>query len=82
MSAMTQTGTDKATTETVNFRTPAISCGACVATIERELRSLDGVSEAMASVETRLVAVEFDPAVQSSESLSTVLTSIGYPPQQ
>lgn len=60
------------------YTVPNISCGHCVATIERELKFVDGVQSVRANEATKAVLVEVDseavfPAVEA------MLDEIGYP---
>jgi copper chaperone len=64
------------TTKTYNV--PAISCGHCTATIERELKFVDGLQSVQAELDAKQVTVE----VQSDDVLAEVekmLEEIGYP---
>lgn len=58
---------------------PDISCQHCTATIERELKALDGVVSVQADLNTKKVVVEV-----TDESLfpkvEATLKEIGYPP--
>jgi copper ion binding protein len=66
--------------ETKKVRVPNISCGHCVATIERELATLDGVAAVKADVETKEVVVKWtDPATW--QRIEETLREIGYPPE-
>jgi copper chaperone CopZ len=64
---------------TVTFNIPNISCGHCVHTIQMELGDLIGVSNVLASQETRQVTVEFEPPA-TEEQIKATLTEINYPP--
>ena len=46
------------TTKTYNV--PDISCGHCTATIERELKLVDGLDSVKAELDTKLVTVEVE----------------------
>ncbi len=60
---------------------PGISCGHCVATIERELSELDGVSHVKAIEDSKQLTVEWgDPATWSD--IVELLEEIEYPPQE
>ena len=64
------------TTKTYNV--PAISCGHCTATIERELKHVDGVQSVKADLDSKRVTVQVNeetvlPAVEAT------LVEIGYP---
>lgn len=64
------------TTKTYNV--PGISCGHCVATIERELKQLDGVLHVKAEQEPKRVTVEVADENLLPEVEQT-LVEIGYP---
>ena len=65
------------TTRTI--RVPAISCGHCVATIERELSELDGVREVKADLDSRSVEVGWDEDAPDWDAVESLLDEIGYP---
>lgn len=58
---------------------PAISCGHCVKTIEREVGELPGVDEVSSSQESRSVTVRWDESRTSWEAVTALLDEIGYP---
>ena len=63
---------------TKTYEVPAISCGHCTATIERELKFVEGVEGVKAELETKRVTVD----VNSDDVLAEVeamLAEIGYP---
>ncbi|MCX6043051.1 MAG: heavy-metal-associated domain-containing protein [Caldilinea sp.] len=63
---------------TKTYMVPAISCGHCTATIERELKLVAGLQQVKADLATRQVTVE----AQNEAVLSAVeqtLIEIGYP---
>jgi copper chaperone len=66
------------TTRTV--KVPGISCGHCVATIEREVGKLDGVESVKAENLTRQVTVSWDPAAIEWGAIVALLEEINYPP--
>ena len=63
---------------TKTYHVPAISCGHCVATIERELKQLDGVLGVKAEQEPKSVTVQVtdDSLLPQVEQ---TLVEIGYP---
>lgn len=65
-------------TKTVNV--PAISCGHCVGTIEREVGDLDGVTTAKAEQQNRNVTVSWDPETTDWVVIETLMREINYPP--
>jgi copper chaperone CopZ len=46
------------------------------------VRSLEGVVEVQASVETRFVDIDFDPSVVTPEAIEQALAAAGFPVQQ
>lgn len=63
---------------TKTYSVPNISCGHCTATIERELRLIEGLQSVKAELDSKQVTVE----VQSDDVLAEVekmLEEIGYP---
>lgn len=64
--------------KTVNV--PGISCGHCVATIEREVGELDGVSSVKADQGSRNVTVSWDPDTTDWVVIENHLREIDYPP--
>ncbi len=69
------------TTEHITFLAPDISCGHCVGTVQTAVSEIDGVAEVQASVETKFVDVDFDPARTSPEAIADVMAKAGYPAQ-
>lgn len=63
---------------TKTYHVPAISCGHCVATIERELKQLEGVLGVKAEQEPKSVTVQVtdDSLLPQVEQ---TLVEIGYP---
>jgi copper chaperone len=63
---------------TKTYHVPAISCGHCVATIERELKQLEGVLGVKAEQEPKRVTVQVadDSLLPQIEQ---TLVEIGYP---
>ncbi len=64
---------------TKTFTAPAIHCGHCTMTIERELKELAGVREVKAAQDTKQVTVAFEPPA-TWDQIQALLTEIGYPP--
>lgn len=60
---------------------PSISCGHCVATIQRELSELEGVAAVSADATTKAVTVAWVPPA-SWEAIRGLLEEIGFPPQE
>jgi copper chaperone CopZ len=66
------------TTKTV--KVPGISCGHCVATIEREVGGLAGVATVKADRATKDVTVSWDPAATSWPAIVGLMKEINYAP--
>lgn len=64
---------------TKTYLVPNISCGHCTATIERELKLVDGLESVKAEIDSKkvTVAVENDAILKDIEA---TLEEIGYPP--
>ena len=69
-------------TQEITFVAQDISCGHCVATVEKALGPLDGVQRVEASAETKHIVVDFDPARITVDRLEAVLDDAGYPVQK
>jgi copper chaperone CopZ len=64
---------------TKTYSVPDISCGHCVATIERELKAVDGLQTVKANQDTKAVMVEVDDEGVLAQ-VEAMLVEIGYPP--
>ena len=67
------------TTKTVNV--PGISCGHCVATIEREVGELEGVGSVKAEEKSKSLTVSWDPETTDWVVIEEHLREINYPPE-
>ncbi len=63
----------------LTLQIPAITDGRCLGTIQDSLVEVDGVSNVQASVETKLVDLDIDPARVSAAEVETILAEAGYP---
>jgi copper chaperone len=64
-----------------SYTVPNISCGHCTATIERELKMVEGVEAVKADQESKVVAVDVkEPSVLAT--VEATLEEIGYPAQK
>jgi copper chaperone len=61
---------------------PDISCGHCVAAIDRALSALDGVTRVETNQATKQITVAFDPSRISLGRIEAVLDDEGYPVQR
>jgi copper chaperone CopZ len=63
---------------TLTVKTPDISCGHCVHTIQSEVGELAGVQQVTANEQTKLVTIVYDqPATE--QQVKELLAEIGYP---
>ncbi len=60
---------------------PGISCGHCVATIEREVGELAGVASVKAEQAARSVTISWDPETTDWVAIVGTLNEINYPPE-
>jgi copper chaperone len=67
------------TIERATLTAPDISCGHCVATINKAVGAIDGVRRVEASEQTKQVLIEFDPGKVSLARIEAVLDEEGYP---
>jgi copper chaperone CopZ len=60
------------------YTVPKISCGHCVATIQKELLEIEGVTQANGDPPIKSITVEWQPPATASE-IEARLAEIGYP---
>jgi len=65
--------------ETKTFQAPAIHCGHCTMTIQRELGELAGVQSVQADQNTKMVTVGWE-APATWDQIKALMVEIGYPP--
>jgi len=65
--------------EHIAVRTPDMSCGHCVATIEEELGALPGVASVTADLPTKRVEIDFDPSRVTLAEIEETLAEADYP---
>ena len=64
--------------ETKTFQAPAIHCGHCTTTIERELGELEGIKSVKAAQDTQMVMVSWE-APATWDKIKALMAEIGYP---
>jgi len=67
---------------TKTFKVPNISCGHCVATIEREVGELAGVASVKADETTKMVTVDWGDSATDWAAIRALLEEINYPPER
>ena len=60
------------------FSVQGMHCASCVATIERSLKKVDGVSAATVNIATEKATVTYDPTKVSDDELYSAVSNVGY----
>ena len=68
-----------AQTQTVSLSVPSMHCVTCPYTVKRALQNVEGVSQAEATLETRIAKVTFDDKKTNTAALIKATTNAGYP---
>jgi Cu+-exporting ATPase len=68
----------KPTTQQATLQVTGMTCASCVAHVERALRELPGVSQAIVNLATGTAKVEFDPSQVSLEQMAQAVREVGY----
>ena len=64
--------------ETTTLKIRGMTCGGCVASVERVLRGLDGVGRAEVSLANNEATVEFEPDRVKLAELESAIEDAGY----
>jgi len=64
--------------ETVTFAVAGMTCGGCVASVTRVLRSVPGVDEVEVKLTPGSARVTFDPVRASAPALRAAIEQAGY----
>ena len=64
--------------ETATLKIQGMTCGGCVASVQRVLSALDGVGRAEVSLEQKQATVEYDPARVTQPDLKAAVEDAGY----
>ena len=67
------------TTTTATLISPDISCDHCVATVNKALGEIDGVTTVESRADTKEVVVTYEPGNVSETKIREVLDEAGYP---
>jgi mercuric transport protein len=68
--------------QTITLNAPDMSCGHCVATVEKALGDVDGVVAVKADAETKDVNVTWDDDKTDLNAIAAALDEAGYPARQ
>ncbi|OHA70872.1 MAG: copper-translocating P-type ATPase [Candidatus Wildermuthbacteria bacterium RIFCSPHIGHO2_12_FULL_40_12] len=60
------------------FSIRGMHCASCVMTIERALKKIDGVSDAIVNLATAKATVEYNPAIVDDNHLFSAVANVGY----
>ena len=63
----------------ITLTAPDISCGHCVATVQKAVGGLEGVQFVQADEATKRVVVRFDPERVSQGAIEAAMDEEGYP---
>ncbi|HET7314988.1 heavy metal translocating P-type ATPase [Salinisphaera sp.] len=67
-------------TETLDFKVDGMTCGACVARVEKKLGKLDGVIDATVNLSTERARVSYVPGLVDQPRLFEAVEKAGYTP--
>ena len=77
--AIRDTGYDIKTKQSkVDLKVDGMTCGSCVASVEKALKSTSGVMQANVNLATEQAAVSFNPDIVSEKALVKAVTDAGY----
>lgn len=62
----------------VTINVSGMSCGHCKAAVEKALKKISGVQEAVVNLEAKNVKVAYDGAVVSVEAMKEAISDAGY----
>lgn len=62
----------------VELTVEGMTCGGCVNSIQNALNGRDGVSNAAADLDSKLVTIDFDPSVIQREGLVQAIEDAGF----
>lgn len=62
----------------ITLSVPDISCGHCKSSIEAAVAPMDGVASAEVAIDTKTVAVSYDPATVDLDTIITAIDDQGY----
>lgn len=68
---------EKGKSAVVTIKTSAI-CGSCKARLEKAVKAVDGVEEAMLNLNSKKMKVKYNPEKTSPEKLREVISATGY----
>ena len=64
--------------EKMTLNVKGMSCGHCVARVEKALQGIEGVSDVAVSLEAEVATVEFDPGKAGLDDFKAAVADAGY----
>jgi copper chaperone len=64
--------------ETIKLRIDGMTCGGCVAAVERALKAIDGVRKVQVSLDEKQATVEYAPERVDARRLRSAIEDAGY----
>ena len=64
--------------DSIKLKVEGMTCGGCVASVERVLKALDGVGKVDVSLERGEAAVEYDGTRVTTDDLTAAIEDAGY----
>ena len=62
----------------IEIKIEGMTCGGCVTSVQKALNSREGVSDAVATLDTGMVAIDFDAAVIKQVELEGAIEDAGF----
>jgi copper chaperone len=62
----------------IEIKIEGMTCGGCVTSVQKALNSREGVSDAVATLDTGMVAIDFDSAVIKQVELEGAIEDAGF----
>ncbi|MBI2327693.1 copper-translocating P-type ATPase [Candidatus Curtissbacteria bacterium] len=69
---------NNSTISKITFPIKGIHCASCIRVLERSLKKVDGVSEAVVNLATGKASVLFDPEKVKNQDLESAVSNVGY----
>ena len=64
--------------ETITIKVGGMTCGGCVASVQRVLKQLEGVKQVNVSLEEAQANIEYDPARVNESQMRSAIEDAGF----
>ncbi len=64
--------------ERIELKVEGMTCGGCVNSVQNALNRIDGISSAIADLDSGIVTVEFDSAIIQQPVIAAAITEAGF----